>query len=118
VPVCVPPAFLNVHPGPNDELTVVRWTAPTSGNFFFQGVVVGLDRGGPTTTGFYLVHNSSDILFSTQINVYRLPVTFHHVLTVSAGDTLDFAVDFGQNGNYFGDSTGIQFMVTQESAMP
>jgi hypothetical protein len=112
VPVCVPPALLNVHPGPNDELTVVRWTAPTSGNFFFQGVVVGLDRGGPTTTGFYLVHNSSDILFSTQINVYRLPVTFHHVLTVSAGDTLDFAVDFGQNGNYFGDSTGIQFMVT------
>ena len=67
VPVCVPPALLNVHPGPNDEVTVVRWTAPTSGNFFFQGVVVGLDRGGPTTTGFYLVHNSSDILFSTQI---------------------------------------------------
>jgi len=114
VPVCVPPAYLNVHPGPNDELTVVRWTAPTSGNFFVQGVVVGLDSGGPTTTGFYLVRNSSDILFSTQTNVYRLPVSFHHVLTLSAGDTLDFAVDFGQNGNYFGDSTGIQFKVTQE----
>ena len=91
----------------------MRWTAPTSANFFIQGIVVGLDHDGPTSTTFYAVLNSNNTLFSANINGYKAPVSFHHVLTMSAGDTLDFAVDFGQNGNYYGDSTGIQFKVTQ-----
>src|SRR4051794_20924861 len=28
---CVPPTYLHLHPGANNELSVVRWTAPTSG---------------------------------------------------------------------------------------
>ena len=109
---CVPPTYLHLHPGPNNEVSVVRWTAPTSGNFFVQGRVVGLDHGGPTSTGFNLVLNASNILFSASINSYKSPISFHHTLTMSAGDTLDCAVDFG-NGNYNADSTGIQFKVTQ-----
>jgi hypothetical protein len=110
---CVPPTYLQLHPGPNNEVSVVRWTAPTSGSFLFQGRVVGLDHGGPTTTGFYVVLNSNNTLFSGNINVYKSPVSLHRTLAMSAGDTLDFAVDFGQNGNYNADSTGIQFKVTQ-----
>ena len=92
---------------------MVRWTAPSSGRFCVQGAVAGLDFEFPTTTSFYVVLNSKKILFSATIDSYRSPLSFHHVLTVSAGDTLDFAVDFGQDGNYFGDSTGIQFKITQ-----
>src|SRR5437588_2675412 len=109
---CVPPTCLHLHPGPNNEVTVVRWTAPSSGAFRVQGAVAGLDHA-PTTTRFYEVVNSNRILLSAPIDSYRSPVLFHHVLTVSAGYTVDFAVDFGQDGNYFGDSTGIEFKVTK-----
>ena len=109
--ICIPPSYLLSHPGPNNEVSVVRWTAPSSGRFCVQGAVAGLDNK-PTTTSFYEVLNSNRILFSATIDSYKSPVLFHHVLTVSAGDTVDFAVDFGQDGNYFNDSTGIQFKVT------
>ena len=110
--ICDPPRYLVVHPGPNNEVSVVRWTAPSSGSFGVQGAVAGLDYQYPTTTTFYEVLNSHRILFTATIDSYKSPVFFQHVLTVSAGDTVDFAVDFGQDGNYIGDSTGIQFKVT------
>jgi hypothetical protein len=113
---CVPPGYLQLHPGVNDEVSLVRWTAPTSGRFCVQGAVEGLDRF-PGGTGFYEVLNSNTILFSATIDSYQSPVFFHHVLTVSAGYTVDFAVDFGQDGNYFNDSTGIQFKVTKETSI-
>ena len=110
---CVPRNYLHLHPGPNNEVAVVRWTAPSSGSFRLQGAVVGLDFQFPTTTTFYVVLNSNNYLFSTTIDSYKSPLSFHKVLAVSAGDTLDFAVDFGQDGSYLGDSTGIQFKLTQ-----
>src|SRR5882724_3706498 len=113
---CVPPSYLQLHPGPNNEVTVVRWIAPSSARFCVQGAVAGLDQG-PTTTSFYEVLNSNRILYSATIDSYRLPLLFHDVLTVSAGDTVDFAVDFGQDGNYFSDSTGIQFKVTKATSI-
>jgi hypothetical protein len=109
---CVPPTYLIVHPGLNNEVTVVRWTAPSSGRFRVQGAIAGLDIG-PTTTTVYEVLNSNRILLRATIDSYKSPVFFQNVLRVSAaGDTVDFAVDFGQDGNYFNDSTGIQFKVT------
>jgi hypothetical protein len=111
---CVPPTCLLVHPGPNNEVTVVRWTAPSSGRFRIAGEVGGLDYQYPTTTTFYEMLNSTRIVFRAPIDSYRSPVLFQKVLSVSAGDTVDFAVDFGRDGNYFGDATGIQFKVTQQ----
>ena len=106
-----------MHPGLNNEVTVVRWTAPSSGRFRVQGGVAGLDYQYPTTTSFYEVLNSNRILFSTMIDSYKSLVLFHHGLTVSAGDTVDFAVDSGEDGNYIGDSTGIQFKVTNVGSL-
>lgn len=108
---CVPPVYLHLHPGPNNELSVVRWTAPTSGSFSVKGTVAGLDRLGPTSTNFYLLRNSNRLL-SIPVSGYKSPRSFGRTVTMSAGDTLDFAVDFGGNG-YNADSTGIRFAVTQ-----
>jgi hypothetical protein len=44
---CIPPTYLHLHPGQNGELSVVRWTASSSGKFLIQGAFQGLDRGGP-----------------------------------------------------------------------
>jgi hypothetical protein len=108
---CVPPGYLQLHPGVNNEVSVVRWTAPTSGTFSVQGAVRGLDL--ITSTNFYVILNSERRVFSAPINDRNPPIVFHHTLTVSAGDTIDFAVDFGQNGTYYNDSTGIEFKLTQ-----
>jgi hypothetical protein len=113
---CVPPSYLHLHPGPNNEVTVVRWTAPSSGRFSVHGAVAGLDIF-PGGTGFYEVLNSNRILFRATIDSYRSPLLFHHALTVSAGDTVDFAVDVGQDGRYEFDSTGIQFKVTNVTSL-
>ena len=99
------------NPGVNDELSVVRWTAPTSGTFFLEGAASGLDLY--TSTNFLAILNSERRVFSARIADRNSPVFFHQTLTVSAGDTVDFVVNFGQNGNYFNDSTGIQFKLTQ-----
>jgi len=101
-----------LHPGANDELSVVRWTAQPSGTFLLQGAARGLDFY--TSTNFLAILNSERQLFSATISSKRNPpVFFHRTLTVSAGDTIDFVVNFGQNGSYFNDSTGIQFKLTQ-----
>ena len=108
---CVPPGYLHLHPGVHNELSVVRWTAPTSGTFFLQGAVRGLDF--LTTTNFLAVLNSERHLFAATAIDRNPPVFFHRTLTLAAGDTIDFVVNVGQNGTYFNDSTGIQFKVTQ-----
>jgi hypothetical protein len=110
---CVPPEYLDLHPGINNEVSVVRWTAPTNGNFKIEGAAVGLDQTTTTTT-LYVLLNSGSALFTIPIDNYRSPLFFRFpcALAMSAGDTLDFAVDFGADGDYYYDSTGIQFKVT------
>src|SRR4051812_20440338 len=58
---CVPPGYLHMHPGEHAELSVVRWTAPTSGTFLLQGAVRGLDA--ITSTNFLAILNSDSRLF-------------------------------------------------------
>ena len=111
---CVPPIDLHLHPGPNGEYSVVRWTAPSSGTIGIQGVFEGLDPGGPTSTDVHVLHNSSRSLLRGPINSYRQPLAFSGILLrVVAGDTIDFAVGFGNNGTHYYDSTGIRFVITR-----
>jgi hypothetical protein len=111
---CVPPNDLHLHPGPNGEYSVVRWTAPSSGTIVIQGVFEGLDSGGPTSTDVHVLHNSSHSLLRGPINSYRQPLAFSGILLrVVAGDTIDFAVGFGNNGTHYYDSTGIRFVITR-----
>jgi hypothetical protein len=111
---CVPPNDLHLHPGPNGEYSVVRWTAPSSGTIVIQGVFEGLEPDGPTSTDVHVLHNSSRSLLRGPINSYRQPLAFSGILLrVAAGDTVDFAVGFGSDGNYNGDSTGIRFVITR-----
>ena len=111
--ICVPPTYLLVHPGRNNEVSVVRWTAPSSGNFSFQPAVEGLDYKATTTTRFYGILNSKMALCGAKIDYYQGPIVFNFVHTVSAGDTVDLAVAFGQDANFLGHSIGIQFKITQ-----
>ena len=105
---CLPPNYLLLHPGDNYKMSVVRWTAPVAGTFLMEGAVNGLDTGG---TSLHIVLNSNQYLFDTHVS-YKTPLLLQHTFAVAAGDTIDFVVDRGKDGGADGDSTGIQFKLT------
>lgn len=86
-----------LHPGNglNDQ-TVVRWTAPTGGNYSIASFFEGVDDGGPTparftTTDVSIFHNTASI-FSGDIRGFGDLENFASILALMANDTLDFVV--------------------------
>jgi hypothetical protein len=97
---------------------MVRWTAPAAYPIRIDATFVGIDTVG-TTTDVHILHNGFSI-FDSFINdtdgfrnlVPDTEVALHAVLTVAAGDTIDFAAGRGRNGTYFFDTTGIDATIT------
>lgn len=108
--VNVPAGTVSFHPGPYCQNTVIRWTAPSSGLYEIEGWFTGNDFAYPTTTDVAILHGSGQI-YSGTINSYRVPLYFSLSEKMNAGEMLDFTVGCGDNGNYYGDSTGINATV-------
>lgn len=124
--------FLHFHPGPNGELSVIRWTAPTSGSYQLDATFRSLRVAGSDTTTSVHIFQKAPVRASPpdRAPLYRIPVFGGHILftgsidsnddvlnfttviKVDAGDSIDFAVDAGPNGNYDSDSTGIRVRLT------
>jgi YD repeat-containing protein len=113
--VAQPPGLLNLHPGPSGERSTVRWTAPSAGNYLFTGVFQGLDTTG-TTTDALVTHNGASI-FSGNVTTSQA-TAFSITRAVAAGDTLEFSVGYGANGNYNNDSTGLSLTVSRQVSTP
>lgn len=96
---------LNLHPGSRGENSVVRWTAASSGQIIIQGKFTPVDT--QATTDVAILLNSSTLLFSGDINGAGKTLPFSLTQTVKIGDTVDFSVGFGKNGNFLFDSTGL-----------
>jgi hypothetical protein len=109
---CDPITYLLLHPGPKGELSVLRWTAPYSGWFLLQVSFMGLDYVGPTSTYVHILLNSKRSLLKAPITSYQWPLLFQTKnLYFSAGDTIDFIVDDGKDGNWQYDSTGAEVRI-------
>jgi uncharacterized repeat protein (TIGR01451 family) len=108
-----PSMKIEMHPGPSGENSVFRWTAPAAGQYRIHGYFVGYDSSYPTTSDVAILHNNSTsaTLFSSNINSYNVPANFDVTTTFSAGDTAEFTVGFGSNGNYSGDGTGLDVTI-------
>jgi uncharacterized repeat protein (TIGR01451 family) len=92
------------HPGPNGEYSVLRWTAPRSGEVEFSASFSGADS---TSTDVHVLLNETAIPdCDGNVNGFGAGPTFSKSLVVEAGDTIDFVVGFG-NGNFSNDSTGV-----------
>lgn len=100
-----PPKHLAFHPGAMNEFSVVRWTAPESGEVQLATTFTGL--AGHATTDVHVLLNGRR-LFDGFVNLKGSPneVRFGKTITVARGDTLDCVVGAG-NGNYGGDTTGL-----------
>lgn len=112
VSVVHPANELSLHSGPGGQYAVLRFTAPSAGVFRFVGAFVGQDIG-TTTTDVAIRRNLATALFGAGINVSGggNVAAFDVSPFLLAGDTVDFAVGFG-NGFYGNDSTGLRLGAT------
>jgi len=102
---CIPPKFLHLHPGPNGEIDVLRWTAPDSGTYTFRVKFEGLDWLAPSTI-FYIVQDSQEVLLQAPVDSYKQVAKWNpKPIKLAQGETIDFMVAVGDH--YYCDSTGV-----------
>lgn len=99
------PGTISLHPGPNNERALLRFTAPTTGIYQILGSFSGSDIYG-TTTDVHLLTNGVSI-FDGLVNGFSVSSTqlFDNTVKLNNGDFLDFAVGYGYNNNYYNDTT-------------
>jgi hypothetical protein len=100
------PGQLAMHPGPDGQYSVICFMAPTAGTYQVAGAFTGLDFVGPTTTDVHVLVDGMSV-FDGLVDGYQTGPSFGATLTLRAGDTVDFAVGYGTNGNYLYDTTGL-----------
>lgn len=100
-----PAGRLALHPGPAQESSVVRWTAPAGARVQLFAAFIGLAQRA--TTDVHVRHNGRSV-FDGFINLNGSPneARFSEAFEAAKGDTLDFVVGTG-NGNYGADTTGL-----------
>lgn len=114
------PGQLGLHPGSGNERAIVRFTAPVTAIYSLAAAFVGLDNGvyynpsapassNRTTVDAWVLLNGN-ALFSAYVDGYGAPSLRSYsnsALALQAGDRVDFAVGYGNNGYLF-DSTGLE----------
>jgi hypothetical protein len=99
-----PPDTVFFHPGPAGEYSVIRWTCPRPTTYALSAAFIARDT---TTTDVHILRDGVlPPLMSGDVTSSSSP-TYSSVLTLTPGETIDFVVGFGSNGNYYNDSTGI-----------
>jgi hypothetical protein len=104
------------HPGSNDEFSIYQFTTPPTGagNYTLNTTFGGLDVGG---TDVHILDNGTQIFGGNITGGSSL--TDNRNLSLAAGDTIDFAVGFGPDDNFFSDGTSINATLTSGvSAVP
>jgi hypothetical protein len=109
--VSQPASMLVLHPSCTGKLSALRWTAPATGWFDVVGLFQGIDIRN-TTTDVHVLQNSTTSLLSGNINGFGNQAPFNFTRYLAAGETLDFVVGWGFNGNYGADSTGLAVTIT------
>lgn len=104
-PTATNPPLLNIHPSP-ELYSVLRWTAPASGRWDVVGDFAGT---GLTTTDVHILRNGVSLLASPLNNSDSVPYSM--VVTVNAGDMIDFAVGPGPTADSANDSTNTRAVI-------
>lgn len=106
---------LALHPGANGEYSHVLWTAPAEASCVIDAEFSGIDHTGGSTD-VHVLHNGIS-LFDGAVEGYGDTASYSTTLSVSAGDTIDFAVGFGAGG-WWQDTTALAAtIVTTETGM-
>ncbi len=114
-----------LHPGSGGDIATARWTASSTVLVTVSAVFSGLSwAGGGTTTDVHVLRNGVSLFDGTVDGFVGRAAqgysdafgpsptqSFSTTMTVTAGDTLDFCVGFG-NGSYAHDITGLAATVS------
>ena len=109
-PILLPP-FTNFQPGQltlnmfQTTYSVVRWTAPSTGQFSIAATFSAVSTIGGTTDVH--VQKNGVSVFDSAINGFPSPTSYSQTLSLVAGDHIDFTVGFGSNGNDHEDTTAL-----------
>jgi hypothetical protein len=99
-----PPFGLIIHPGPNNERSVLRWTAPAAGSCSISASFPGVSFGPSSDVA--VLHNGV-VLGSGLVTTFAAGPSYFFTVAAQPGDTIDFLVGFGTNASYVGDATGL-----------
>jgi hypothetical protein len=112
------PSGFGLHPGPDDEYSVARFTVPSPGPYRVTGSFFGEDSF-PTSTDIHILTNGVSLLDGevTGFGPGSGPA-FDLEVTVNTGDQLDFAVGYGTNGGYGYDLTGLTAQIITLTPAP
>ena len=99
------PGQISLHPGPEGQYGVLRWTAPQAGPYTVKATFTGIAE--KTTTDVHVLHQGKAI-FDSGVNVDKWgnEAACEKTISAQAGDTVDFVVGWG-NGSYGGDTTAL-----------
>lgn len=114
-PLQFSPMGLSMHPGPQGQCAVVRFTAPANGTYRLMGRFWGQnDSAGGTNSTTMVVSSAGG--FSDTGNVVGVGSPranpFGGTVNLSIGDTIDFMV--GANGSFISDSTGLHGYIQRD----
>jgi hypothetical protein len=104
-----PPGQLAFHPGPKNEYSVVRWTAPATSTVQVSATFAGIAQRA--TTDVHVLYNGRP-LFDALLNLKGAgnEARFAKGLAIAAGDTIDCVVGPG-NEDYGADTTALAITI-------
>jgi hypothetical protein len=118
-PLKLSPNGISMHPGPQGQCAVVRFTAPAAGNYRFMGRFWGqnVSTGNNDVDVMVMVNNPSGLTTIASGNIRASgPVTNKPFMSpgvsLSVGSTIDFKV--GSNGSFDSDSTGLHGYIQRD----
>lgn len=105
------PGELGIAPGPEGQISVIRWTAPEGGLFDIDATFTRDDIGSMQV---FVRVNGNDVFDAFLIE--QNPVAqYSSQLAFGVGDTVDFAIGVGSDGSYVGDTADVTATI---SAVP
>jgi tetratricopeptide (TPR) repeat protein len=103
----VAPGEVSLHGGPNNEMTIVRWTSPLTSRVKLSGAFGQGHTGSVDAIVAKTASGRTTVLFSKMNTLTTEPFSF--VVEVKAGDKLDFVV--GTAGYYAADNTPLSVRI-------
>jgi hypothetical protein len=97
---------LVLHPGADNQYAVLRWVAPRDMRVELSADFTSVDFIGPTTSDVHVLVDGASI-YDALLGESSKSAAFDGSFTVPKGTTVDFAVGYGSNRNYFYDGTGL-----------
>ncbi|HXI83711.1 MAG TPA: hypothetical protein VNL17_06435 [Verrucomicrobiae bacterium] len=105
------PGQLAEEGGESNRVSIIRWTASSSGTFTLAATFSGLSSVGDSSD-VHVLHNGTSIFNSTVFGSPS-PTSYSGTQSILAGDTIDFVVGNGGNGA-FEDTTGLSATIVPE----